>query len=177
MSVMRARARSAVLATAVTMLCTGALAAGPARAEPLALLQCQGTESVAYSPGVTFQPQDIDVTTDGHLGSCVDGAGEVTSGAYGERFALHAGCNDLLGGFRGLRTFTWSTGDTSVVEAEGSSTAVAGQVVTTLTGTVVQGRFQGRSATQVITLPQPGLLLCLTTGVTGAAGVTTLTVV
>lgn len=177
MSVMRPRARSAVLTTAVTVLCAGALAAGPARAEPLALLQCQGTESVAYRPGITFQPQDVDVTTDGRLGSCVDGAGEVTSGAYGERFALHAGCNDLLGGFRGPRTFTWSTGDTSVVEAEGSSTAVAGQVVTTLTGTVVRGRFQGRSATQVVVLPQPGLLLCLTTGVTGATGVTTLTIV
>ncbi|MEU9352551.1 hypothetical protein AB0D65_16545 [Streptomyces griseoloalbus] len=177
MSVMRSRARSAVLATVVTVLCTGALAAGPARAEPLALLQCQGTESVAYSPGITFQPQDVDVTTDGRLGSCVDGAGQVTSGAYEERFTLHAGCNDLLGGFQGARTFTWSTGDTSVIEAEGSSTAIAGQVVTTLTGTVVQGRYQGRSATQVIVLPQPALLLCLSTGVTGATGTTTLTIV
>lgn len=177
MSAVRSRARSAVLATAVTVICTGALAAGPARAEPLAVLQCQGTESVAYRPGITFQPRDVDVTTDGRLGSCVDGAGEVTSGAYGERFTLHAGCNDLLGGFQGPRTFTWSTGDTSVIEAEGSSTAVAGQVVTTLTGTVVQGRFQGRSATQVIVLPQPGLLQCLSTGVTGATGTTTLTIV
>ncbi|MFD1831300.1 hypothetical protein ACFSJS_16765 [Streptomyces desertarenae] len=177
MSAMGSRARPAVLATAAAVLCTGALAAGPVRAEPLALLQCQGTESVTYSPGITFQPRDVDVTTDGRLGSCVDGTGEVASGAYGERFTLHAGCNDLLDGFRGPRTFTWNTGDTSVVEAEGSSTAVAGQVVTTLTGTVVQGRFVGRTATQVITLPQPALLLCLTTGVTGATGVTTLTVV
>ncbi|GAA2569814.1 MULTISPECIES: hypothetical protein [Streptomyces] len=177
MSVMRSWARSAVLTTAAAVLLTGALAAGPAHAEPLALLQCQGTESVAYSPGITFQPQDVDVTTDGRLGSCVDGAGEVTSGAYGERFTLHAGCNDLLGGFQGPRTFTWSTGDTSVIEAEGSSTAVAGQVVTTLTGTVVQGRFHGRSVIQVIVLPQPALPLCLTTGVTGTTGATTLTIV
>ncbi|MFI2380142.1 hypothetical protein ACH5AO_34600 [Streptomyces sp. NPDC018964] len=174
---MRSRTRSAVLATVVTVVCTGALAAGPARAEPLALLQCQGTESVAYSPGITFQPRDVDVTTDGRLGSCVDGEVKVASGAYGEQFTLHAGCNDLLGGFQGPRTFTWSTGDSSVIEAEGSSTAVAGQVVTTLTGTVVQGRFQGRSATQVIVLPQPGLLQCLSTGVTGATGTTTLTIV
>ncbi|KOV35618.1 hypothetical protein [Streptomyces sp. XY152] len=141
------------------------------------MLQCQGTESVAYSPGITFPPRDVDVTTDGRLGSCVDGAGEVMSGAYGERFTLHAGCNDLLGGFQGPRTFTWSTGDTGVVEAAGSSTAIAGQVVTTFTGTVVQGRFRGRPAAQVIVLPQPGLLRCPSTGVTDATGTTTLTLV
>jgi len=166
--------RSTALAAA-TALGASALITGPAHAEPLGLLQCQGTETVTYSPGVTFQPRDIDITTDGRFGSCVDGEGGVTSGSYGERFTILAGCNDLLDGFQGPRTFTWNTGDTSVIEATGSSTAVAGQVVTTITGTVTHGRFQGRTATQIIVLPQAGLLSCLTTGVTGTTGVTTLT--
>ena len=52
---------------------------------------------------------------------------------------------------------------------------MAGQVVTTITGTITQGRFRGLSAVQTITLPQPGVLQCLTTGYTSATGATTLT--
>ncbi len=177
MAVSRTWMRSVALA-AVTALVTCAptsVSAHP-HLRPPAQLQCQGTESVAYAPGVTLLPREFDVRTDGRFGLCADSAGKVTSGSYGEHFSLFAGCNDLLGGFEEQRTFTWNTGDTSVVDAKGSSTAVAGQVVTTITGTVAQGRFRGRTAVQVITLPQPGVLQCLTTGFTGATGVTTLVI-
>ncbi|MEU6730173.1 hypothetical protein ABZ917_41255 [Nonomuraea wenchangensis] len=40
----------------------------------------------------------------------------------------------------------------------------------------MQGRFQGASAVQTVTLVQPGLLQCLTTGFTRATGLTTLTI-
>lgn len=172
----RSRRRPLALA-AVAVLGASALSTGTAHAQPLTLLQCQGTESVTYSPGVTFQARDIDMTVNGHFSSCIDGAGEVTNGSYGEQFTIFVGCNDLLDGFQGSRTFTWSTGDTSVIEQKGSSTAVVGQVITTITGKVTQGRFQGRSALQVITLPQAGLLQCLSTGFTNATGVTTLTII
>ncbi|GHF53023.1 hypothetical protein GCM10010218_38100 [Streptomyces mashuensis] len=141
-----------------------------------ALLQCQGTESVAYSPGFTFQPRPFQVTTEGRFVSCVDAGGKVKSGTYGESFSLFAGCDDLLDGFTGRRTFRWSTGDASVAEIGGDSTAVAGQVVTTITGKVVEGRFEGRTVVEIIALPQPNALQCLTTGFTGATGVTTLTI-
>ncbi|MEW9551939.1 hypothetical protein [Nonomuraea sp. NPDC050783] len=166
---------------ALTALATVALlgvlvvATGPT-ARAATLVQCQGTETVTYDPGVTFTPQDIEVTVRGRFTSCVDGAGQVTSGTYGEQFTILAGCNDLFDDFQGRRTVAWNTGDSSVIEGNGSSTAVAGQVVTTFTGTVVQGRFQGRSAVQTITLVQPGALQCLTTGFTRAIGVTTLTI-
>ncbi|MFJ8692172.1 hypothetical protein [Streptomyces roseolilacinus] len=166
--------RSAALAIGAS-LTASALAAAPADAAPSPLLQCQGTESTTYDPTVVFRPRDVGITVEGRFDSCVDGAGEVTSGAYGERFTLHVGCNNLLDGFQDRRTFTWSTGDSSVAAITGTTDAVAGQVITTITGTVVQGRHQGRSVLQVITLPQPDLLLCFTTGLRGATGVTTLT--
>ncbi|MFD0382739.1 hypothetical protein ACFQ2B_11255 [Streptomyces stramineus] len=50
------------------------------------------------------------------------------------------------------------------------------QVITTITGTVEKGRYQGRSVVQTVTLPQPDLLQCLSTGLTGATGVTTLSI-
>ncbi|GAA0457412.1 hypothetical protein GCM10009544_20020 [Streptomyces stramineus] len=100
----------------------------------------------------------------------------MTSGAYGERFTVFAGCNDLLGDFKDRRTVKWSTGESSVIDATGNSTAVAGQVITTITGTVEKGRYQGRSVVQTVTLPQPDLLQCLSTGLTGATGVTTLSI-
>ncbi|GHG75200.1 hypothetical protein [Streptomyces griseocarneus] len=158
----------------------GAAVPVPASAHPResGLLQCQGTESVTYRPGVTFRPQRIRVTVDGRFGSCAGGGGgaAVKSGGYHEEFTVFAGCNNLLEGFRARRTYSWNTGDTSTAEIAGSTTAVAGQVVTPVTGTVTHGRFQGRTLLQVIPLPQPGALQCLSGGLTGATGVTTLTI-
>ncbi|MEU4212375.1 hypothetical protein AB0F13_20645 [Streptomyces sp. NPDC026206] len=175
MAISRSWMRAVALA-AVTALGTTVPATGSADAHSPAHVQCQGTETVTYRPGVTLAARNIEITTEGRFSSCIDSTGKVTSGSYGERFTIFAGCNDLLDGFEDRRTIKWSTGDTSVIKATGSSTAVAGQVVTTLTGTVTQGRFRGRTAVQIITLPQPGVLQCLSTGFTGATGVTTLTI-
>ncbi|MCC3777284.1 hypothetical protein [Streptomyces sp. UNOB3_S3] len=179
----RPRARARVCVRALAMIAALGMVATPMTSASAhghdrgsALLQCQGTESVTYSPGVTFGARQFDVTTDGRFVSCLDAGGKVRSGSYGEKFSLFAGCDDLLDGFTARRTFRWSTGDTSVAEISGSSTEVAGQVVTTITGKVVEGRFKGHGAVEVITLPQPGVLQCLTTGFTGATGVTTLTI-
>ncbi|MFF2076778.1 hypothetical protein ACFVXG_18700 [Kitasatospora sp. NPDC058162] len=162
---------------AVAALGTAGPAAGSARTSSAPLLQCQGVETVGYAPALTSQPKAVTVTTDGDLTSCADGGGKVTSGSYDEQFTIAgASCLDLLEGFTTRRTFHWQNGTTSVIEATGSSTAVAGQVITTITGTIVAGYLQGAKAVEVITLPQPGALECATTGVTGASGPTTLTV-
>jgi hypothetical protein len=142
----------------------------------LGVLQCLGTESDTYNPGVIAQARQFTVTTGGQFTSCLDGAGAVVSGMYGpEQFTLDVGCSDLFDAFHSVRTIRWNTGDTSVMEGSGQSDEVAGQVLTTITGTITQGRFRGVSAVQTITLPQPGVLECLTTGYTSATGVTTLT--
>jgi len=178
---MTTRRAGAFLAAAALLyvLCPGtaSTARANAAAQAVTALQCQGTESDAYAPGVTFQPRLFTITITGRLGSCIDAAGEVSSGSYGpEQVSIYAGCDDLFDAFQGSRVFVWSTGDVSVLEGSGQSTEVAGQVVTTFTGTILQGRFQGESAIQTITLPQPSVLRCLTTGYTGATGVTTLTI-
>lgn len=167
------RTRSSALAAAV--LTTALLIAAPAHAQT-ALLQCEGAETDVYTPGVTFQPHEFLVTLTGQYGSCLDSSGHVTSASYGpERFSLNAGCDNLFEGFTLTRTFTWNTGDSSVLAGSGQSTEVGGSVITTITGTIIRGRFQGDSAVQTITLPQPDVLACLTTGYTGATGVATLT--
>ncbi|SOB88446.1 hypothetical protein [Streptomyces sp. 1331.2] len=181
----RTRLRPATLAAAlaaVAALGTAGPAAGSARTESTRtesahLLQCQGVETVGYDPALTFQRKPVTVTTNGSFSSCADSGAQVTSGSYAERFTIAgASCDDLLEGFTTRRTFRWQNGTTSVIEATGSSNAVAGQVITTITGTVVEGYLQGAKAVEVITLPQPGVLECSTTGVTGASGPTTLTV-
>ncbi|GAA4629918.1 hypothetical protein GCM10023196_053200 [Actinoallomurus vinaceus] len=173
---MAARGTSARALVTVAVAALGALTpvTRPAWAGPPALLQCQGTETTAYRPGLAFQPRHIEITTSGRFTSCVGGA--VTSGSYGERFTIFVGCNDLLDGFHRARTFRWNTGDTSVIDGTGRSTATAGQVVTTITGPITAGRLRGRTAIEVITLPQPSALRCLTTGLTNATGATTLTI-
>lgn len=163
------------LLTAGSASASAAAPTGSARPQ-LGVLQCQGTESDTYSPGVIFQPRPFTVTTAGQFSSCLDGAGAVVSGTYGpEQFSLDVGCSDLFDAFHSVRTIRWNTGDTSVMEGSGQSDEVAGQVITTITGAITQGRFQGLAAVQTITLPQPGVLQCLTTGYTDATGVTTLT--
>ncbi|GAA0370018.1 hypothetical protein NE235_19775 [Actinoallomurus spadix] len=171
-----ARVLATMSAAALAALGATAPIARPAAAESPALLQCQGTETVAYRPGVLLRPRNIRITTSGRFGSCADGQGAVTGGSYEERFTIFAGCDDLLDGFHARRTFRWSTGDASVVDATGSSTALAGQIITTISGRVVQGRFLGRTAIQTITVPQPSAVRCLTMGLTSATGATTLSV-
>ncbi|AXI78350.1 hypothetical protein [Peterkaempfera bronchialis] len=175
----RPRLRRPAIWAATTALATAmlALAPTPAQAAPPTLLECLGTETTTYHPGLTFQPKDITITTDERLTSCVDGAGQVTGGWYGTQFTIHVGCNDLLDPFQDTRVFHWSTGDTSTFSESAATNAVAGQIITTLTGTVTAGRFQGHTTVRVTTLLQPSLLLCLTTGVTTATGVTTLTII
>ncbi|WP_198535147.1 hypothetical protein [Streptomyces natalensis] len=169
------RLRAVALVAAVMF---GAAAPAPASAHPQAsgLLQCQGTESVHYQPGVTLQARPIHVTVDGHFSSCAGGDGAVKSGGYQEEFTLVTGCNNLLEGFQARRTYTWNTGDSSTADITGSSTAAVGQVVTQVTGTITDGRFHGHNLLQVITLPQPSALQCLGDGLASATGATTLTI-
>ncbi|MEU3872497.1 MULTISPECIES: hypothetical protein [Streptomyces] len=177
------RLRAVVLAAAVVVGAAAPVAA-QASAQPRdsahprdsGPLQCQGTESVTYSPGVTLLPRPVRVTVDGRFTSCTGGQGTVHSASYHEEFTLYTGCTNLLEGFRARRTYHWNTGDSSTADISGSSTVVAGQVVTPATGTVVQGRFAGHRLLQLIPLPQPSALQCLSGGVTGATGPTTLTI-
>ncbi|MFI9202922.1 hypothetical protein [Streptomyces sp. NPDC053048] len=170
--------RLRVVALAAAVMFGAAAPVVPASAHPRdsGLLQCQGTESISYHPAVTLKPRHVRVTVDGRFTSCTGGRGAVRSGGYHEEFTLFTGCNNLLDGFRARRTYNWNTGDSSTADIIGSSTAVAGQVVTPVTGTITHGRFHGRKLLQVIPVPQPGALQCLAGGVSGATGVTTLTI-
>lgn len=171
------RRRAAVACAAITTtVVAGTLAISPAQAQALPLVECVGTEQVTITPGATFVDRHLAITTDGRLGTCLDGAGEVASGSYGEKFSIFAGCTNLFDGFTSTRVLKWNTGDTSTYEYTGSSNVVAGQITTTATGTITSGRFAGRSAVQVIVLPTPSVLKCLTTGITETTGLTTLTI-
>ncbi|MEU8547230.1 hypothetical protein AB0C81_09560 [Streptomyces roseoverticillatus] len=170
----------------VTAVLFGVAAPAPASAHPHdpGPLQCQGTESVSYRPGITLQPRPIRVTVDGRFASCTGGDGTVKSGGYHEEFTIVTGCNNLLEGFRSRRTYVWNTGnsgirntgDSSTADISGSSTAAVGQVVTPATGTVTHGRFLGHDLLQVVLLPQPSALQCLAGGLTAATGATTLSI-
>lgn len=170
------RLRAVVLAATVVFGVAAPVVPASAHPQGSGLLQCEGTESVGYSPGLTLQARPVHVTIDGHLTSCAGGNGAVRSGSYHEEFTLFTGCNNLLEGFRARRTYVWNTDDSSTADISGSSTAVAGQVVTPVTGTVTHGRFHGQKLLQVIPVPQLSALQCLAGGAAGATGVTTLTI-
>ncbi|MFF4738308.1 hypothetical protein ACFY2W_20850 [Streptomyces sp. NPDC001262] len=167
--------KRAAVAAAVVL---GTVTAVPASAHPRdsGQVQCHGTESVSYQPGVTLEARPIHFTVDGHFDSCTGGDGTVKSGGYHEEFTVTTGCINPLEEFRDHRTYVWNTGESSTADIAGSSTVVAGQVVTPATGTVTHGRFHNRKVLQIIPIVQPSALQCLGDGLTHATGATVLTI-
>lgn len=153
-------------------------AAVPASAHPKNSrpVLCHGTESVSYQPGVTLQARPVHITVDGVFASCTGGDGTVKSGGYHDEFTIVTGCVNPIEGFEASRKYVWNTGESSTADIAGSSTVVAGQVVTPATGTVTRGRFHDRKVLQIIPIVQPSVLQCLGKGLTHATGPTTLTI-
>jgi hypothetical protein len=167
--------RRAVLGAAGAAACSLALAA-TASADPVDVT-CVTSADLSFSPGLTFATTPTSITTAGQLGPCVSVSDPtVTSGTHGSTFSRTTSCVGLLNTGPGTRVFHWSNGQTSSFTFSSTSTYVAGQLVTTLRGTITAGEFAGSSAVQVATFAAD-LTKCLQPGgLTGATGVGNLTI-
>jgi hypothetical protein len=160
----------------LAVLVVGAVVgASPAHAVTVAQT-CVGTEVTTFSPPLTFTPRPVTITVSGVYATCTDPV--ASNGSYAETFTLTASCLTLFDAGTATRTLVWgnpaaepTTFDYNVV-----TNAVAGQVITTNSGILTNGRYTPGSVQQIITLVTPNILQCLGSGVTSVAGPTTLTI-
>lgn len=167
-----------VLASAVMIVAVGLpVGAGTAQADPLDV-ECTGTQTTTYSPGLTLIPTSQNVNTHTIYGPCVSAS---TPGlSAGDRSITNnqvASCLDLPGARSAVATITWNTGQQSAFSFNRTVTHVGGNTIVVFTGTIVAGLFAGDSAVEVVVGPTLSTLDCLTPpGITSRIGVVTLTI-
>jgi hypothetical protein len=133
-------------------------------------LSCTGTETVTFSPPLTFASTLTQVHFAIDLDNCPTGG--VTAGESHGDFAIMTSCTTLsLLPPAFTDTYSWNTGQFSAVTYTAPvETVVNGLLVVTDTGTVTGGLDQGAVANETTNLPQLSLLACLTTGVAQLRG-------
>lgn len=137
--------RAVARAVIVTIGLVGVAAvSAPSAAADVGGLTCVSDTKVHYSPGLRVVPQEVNVHVDGQL-SCVPVATDITAGTYGARLKAVRSCADLLNPTTGVFTINWNGGTYgySTISFTRTATIVAGNIVTTEVGTVVEGDFQG----------------------------------
>lgn len=172
--------RTKLLAIVVAV---GALAGGfaPAAAHATTLLTCTGTESVVFTPALTNTTQNVTLHLGSSYGPCVNATNplELRTGTVSTTIPLvPRSCSDLLSGpSTTTRVIHWSTGTTSTWTFTITTEEVAaGVYVSTRTGTITAGQFQGATAIGAAAHASGALLACSTTGLTNDGGVASLTI-
>ena len=142
---------------------------------------CTGTETVTYSPGLRLFPRTVTLNVVANYGPCVSTNPGIASGTAGTPpggVPATLSCLNFLTPASGVATIRWNNGTISRYSFTRSSSTVAGQLISTTTGQVIEGEFVGRSVLIVLVSPAPNLLNCLTpAGLTGRSGIATLTIV
>jgi hypothetical protein len=150
---------------------------GIAAADPLDV-ECTGTQTTTYSPGLTLVPTDQTVNTHTIYGPCVSASTpDLSAGDRSITNHQMASCLDLPGSRSAVTTITWNTGQQSAFSFNRTVTHAGGNTIVIFTGTIVAGLFAGDSALEVVVGPTLSTLDCLTPpGITSRTGVVTLTI-
>lgn len=175
------------LGSALALLaCSLTLLPQPARALPPSyVVQCAGTESTTYSPGLTNTAKNTTITVSDDIPVCTQLSipPVVLSGTSQAQFPRLESCDTLLGGGPGVSVITWSTGDSSTYRWTSTAEVVGGNFVVAQIGTIVSGRYIGQSAvTSIVLTPllggQPNILTACASpnGIVGVKGTYTLTI-
>ncbi|MEU0664333.1 hypothetical protein [Streptomyces lavendulocolor] len=109
-------------------------------------ISCISSTHVSYHPGLRVTPQTVLVEVDGSLEPCTGLSGQgITAGAYGARFTAIRSCADLTQTSQGQYTISWDGGTNgySTISFQRVANVVGGNIVTTETGTVIDGDFYG----------------------------------
>jgi hypothetical protein len=124
----------------------------PFQAHALSSVICNGNNSVAFVPGVTFTPQAVTVTYVIDYSACtvINGGQITTAQDTAGMNTASLSCNDLLGTSSGIDAVLWNTGQVSVANVTVTVTQEASARVVTTIGTVVSGPFTGYRLRRVV---------------------------
>ncbi|WP_245768726.1 hypothetical protein [Stigmatella aurantiaca] len=130
----------------------GLLGGGPSAQAAGALMACPlGLGEMTFFPALTHTPQEASVSTAINYGACWARRSLTrTSATASLENSVPAALCDAAPSLAPVRlTLKWENGETSVLELTYEGTEVQGMTtVATFSGPVVEGRFQGASATQ-----------------------------
>ncbi|MFD1146521.1 hypothetical protein [Saccharothrix hoggarensis] len=172
------RLRSLIVALVGGLLAAAGWSHVPASASVVEVNCGLGTQVGTYSPGMTLLPRQIDFKATGTLGGCVSPSHpEITGATFTALVSGTFSC--LAGSTTHTSTYHWNTGHSSTVRGGFEvNLKPGGTTVLVLTGTVVDGLFQGATVVQTKVLPATDLTACLTPqGLTSVSGTVTFTAI
>ena len=142
-------------------------------------IQCQGTHSVSFNPGLRLTPGFVTLTRSTIYSVCTSVSDpEITYGLTSGTGMFQASCLNVLAGPPSTTwIITWNTGETSEWLYSSSTQNVSGTIVQTQIGVIVSGKFAGSTAIGVLAQVAPPLIECLgPPGVTHSQGIATLSI-
>ncbi|MFB9838677.1 hypothetical protein [Actinoallomurus acaciae] len=165
--------------TGVALLAT-ALAPDAARAhmtrQAVGTVACAGSQTVAYSPGLTTRSQEVTIHGTSTLTRCASSSDPSITAA---RSSFHASgrFSCVSGKYSGTRKVSWNNGRTSTMSFNSVVSVNAGQSVVAIKGTVTDGEFSGQKWSAAFTMFTSRPQSCTTReGLPTAAGQLLLTV-
>jgi hypothetical protein len=144
----------AMAVTGMSLVAAALVPAASARVDTtrrLGLATCEGSQTVAYSPGMSLKPRQVTIDGTATLSHCTSSADPTITGG---RSAFHAAgmFSCLSGTASGTRTITWNNGRTSTLSFTSSVSVNAGESVVAVRGTVTDGEFDGQKWSAVSTM-------------------------
>ena len=169
--------RSAVVATALSGALLMGVSASSAGANPVEMT-CAAQQRTTYSPGVTLLPSPQTVQVSGTFIRCASPSRpDITGGSVSFSFQATRSCLSIDQTTSGTSGITWNTGESTIYKYDSTTATIAGQIVVTISGTVISGPFQRNRITVVLASPVVNVLKCLTPpGITSRVGVGTLVI-
>jgi hypothetical protein len=163
-------------AVLVALFGSFALAVSAREARAVSLVRCVGTESLAYSPGITDTPAPTTVTITDVLSPCVSVLPLWTGSATVSRTipSPSHSCTSLLRSVSTSKTYSWSDATTSTFTFNTIVDRVRGQLVISEIGAITAGRYRGSTGLGTIVAPGDLTACSTSTGLTRVTGVYTL---
>ncbi|MCK2218205.1 hypothetical protein MF672_031100 [Actinomadura sp. ATCC 31491] len=167
----------AALAAAITLVAASATTALPAHGLATLVACPLGTQTVTWSPGLTYVPQPTSLHIEGILASCVSATDPALNNAT---FVINgSGTGSCLTSSFPNATMVvdWNDGPDSVITYDLTvNIKPAGETVFVSVGQVDSGQFAGGDVVRTTAEVTLDLAACLTTGLNSSSGPTSLTV-
>ncbi|ACU37733.1 hypothetical protein [Actinosynnema mirum] len=171
---MRTRLLAALAATLTSLL----LFSAPAQAAPGDASCLLGTGVTTYTPPISLTPASTTIDEDLNLSCTSVPDPAVTSAQIDNTETATLSCLlTIPGSLSGTLFVVWNTNEVSFFEYTRTTVTVGGQQVSTFTGLITAGKFDGASATLVVTAVSLDVISCLLgSGISSATSTATLVV-
>jgi hypothetical protein len=139
--------------TGVALVAAALVPAATARAHAVAAgtTTCEGSQTVAYSPGLSQRTREITLHGTSTLSRCASSADpSITAGR--STFTATGRLSCASGDYSGTRNVTWNNGRTSTLTFRSVVSVSAGESVVAIKGKVTDGEFAGQKWSAAFTM-------------------------